>query len=91
MSIITVIGKHKKTTAGHNTTVIGNDAISIHNNCFVLGDNCSTTGDNQCVIGDTLFGKPLNDHLKEFIIKNPRLFEEFILMLVYQIHGNNNE
>ena len=91
MSETKVIGKHHRAPAVKKTTIVGHNAISLHEGCFVLGDNCVTTHDNQCVIGETVFGKPLNKEFREIIIKYPRFFEEFILMLVYHIHGNNRE
>ena len=89
MSTTKIIGKHKRAQQVKNTTIVGHNAISLHEGCFVLGDNCTTTQDNEVVIGDTLFGKPLNEEFKKLIVKYPRFFEDFILMLVYQIHGNN--
>lgn len=73
------------------STIIGHRAISIHDNCFVLGDDCVTTSDNQCVIGNTVFGQPLNEEFRKLIVKYPRFFEDFILMLVHQVSDDNRE
>ena len=90
MSHTKVVGKHHRVQV-KKTTIVGHNSLSLHEGCFVLGDDCATTDDNQCVIGTTLFGKPLHTEFRELIVKYPRFFEDFILMLVYQIHGNSQE